>query len=108
MKTLIAALVLATLIAAPAFTQPAAAATDTGATAGSGHDGKSRRVYGPFQSLGMVEGDRRAQCPHGGNRRQIEQLEARQREREKREAAEIEVAKERDRQAYRERGWPSG
>jgi hypothetical protein len=30
------------------------------------------------------------------------------REREKREAAEIEAAKERDRQAYRERGWPSG
>jgi hypothetical protein len=42
------------------------------------------------------------------NRRQIEQMEARQREREKREAAEIEAAKERDRQAYRERGWPSG
>ena len=37
-----------------------------------------------------------------------EQHEARQREREKREAAEIEAAKERDRQAYRERGWPSG
>jgi hypothetical protein len=33
--------------------------------------------------------------------------EARQREREKREAAEIEAAKERDRQAYRERGWPA-
>jgi hypothetical protein len=30
------------------------------------------------------------------------------REREKREAAEIEAAKEGDRQAYRERGWPSG
>jgi hypothetical protein len=40
------------------------------------------------------------------NRRQIEQLEARQREREK-QAAEIEAATERDRQAYRERGWPA-
>jgi hypothetical protein len=32
--------------------------------------------------------------------------ERRQREREAREAAEIELAKEADRQAYRERGWP--
>jgi hypothetical protein len=31
----------------------------------------------------------------------------RQREREEREKAEIEAAKERDRQAYRERGWPA-
>jgi hypothetical protein len=29
-------------------------------------------------------------------------------ERERREKAKIEAAKERDRQAYRERGWPSG
>ena len=42
------------------------------------------------------------------NRRQIAEAEQRQREREEREAAEIEAAKERDRQAYRERGWPSG
>jgi hypothetical protein len=34
--------------------------------------------------------------------------EHRQREFEKQKAAEIEAAKERDRQAYRERGWPSG
>jgi hypothetical protein len=33
------------------------------------------------------------------------EAEARQRERKKREQAEIEAAKERDRQAYRERGW---
>jgi hypothetical protein len=41
--------------------------------------------------------------------RGVEHAEAlRQREFEKRKAAEIEAAKERDRQAYRERGWPSG
>jgi len=42
------------------------------------------------------------------NRRQIAEAEQRQREREERERTEIEAAKERDRQAYRERGWPSG
>jgi hypothetical protein len=42
------------------------------------------------------------------NRRQIEEAEQRQREFEKQKAAEAEAAKERDRQAYRERGWPSG
>jgi hypothetical protein len=42
------------------------------------------------------------------NRRQIAEAEQRQREFEKQKAAEIEAAKERDRQAYRERGWPSG
>jgi hypothetical protein len=31
-----------------------------------------------------------------------------QREFEKQKAADAEAAKERDRQAYRERGWPSG
>jgi hypothetical protein len=40
------------------------------------------------------------------NRRQIAEAEQRQREFEKKKAAE--AAKERDRQAYRERGWPSG
>ena len=40
------------------------------------------------------------------NRRQIAEAEQRQREFEKQQAAE--AAKERDRQAYRERGWPSG
>jgi hypothetical protein len=42
------------------------------------------------------------------NRRQIEEAERSQREFEKQKAAETEAAKERDRQAYRERGWPSG
>jgi hypothetical protein len=42
------------------------------------------------------------------NRRQIAEAERRQREFEKQQAAEAEAAKERDRQAYRERGWPSG
>jgi hypothetical protein len=42
------------------------------------------------------------------DRRQIAEAEHRQREREERERTEIEAAKERDRQAYRERGWPSG
>jgi hypothetical protein len=42
------------------------------------------------------------------NRRQIEEAERSQREFEKQKAAETEGAKERDRQAYRERGWPSG
>jgi hypothetical protein len=42
------------------------------------------------------------------NRRQIAEAEQRQREFEKQQAAEAEAAKERDRQAYRERGWPSG
>jgi hypothetical protein len=42
------------------------------------------------------------------NRRQIAEAEQWQREFEKQKAAEIEAAKERDRQAYRERGWPSG
>ena len=39
------------------------------------------------------------------NRRQIAEAERSQREFEKQKAAE--AAKERDRQAYRERGWPS-
>jgi len=38
----------------------------------------------------------------------IAEVEQRQCEFEKQEAAEAEAAKERDRQAYRERGWPSG
>ena len=38
----------------------------------------------------------------------IAEAEQRQREFEKQKAAEAEAAKERDRQAYRERGWPSG
>jgi hypothetical protein len=42
------------------------------------------------------------------NRRQIEEAEQRQREFEERQRKELESAKERDRQAYRERGWPSG
>ena len=42
------------------------------------------------------------------NRRQIEEAARSQREFEKQKAAETETAKERDRQAYRERGWPSG
>jgi hypothetical protein len=42
------------------------------------------------------------------NRRQIAEAERSQREFEKQKAAEAEAAKERDRQAYRERGWPSG
>jgi hypothetical protein len=42
------------------------------------------------------------------NRRQIEEAERSQREFEKQKAAETEAAKERDRQAYAERGWPSG
>jgi hypothetical protein len=42
------------------------------------------------------------------NRRQIAEAEERQREFEKQKGAEIEAAKERDRQAYAERGWPSG
>jgi len=42
------------------------------------------------------------------NRRQIAEAEQRQREFEKQKAAEAEAAGERDRQAYRERGWPSG
>ena len=36
------------------------------------------------------------------------EAEQRQREFEKKKAAEAEATKERDRQAYRERGWPSG
>jgi hypothetical protein len=42
------------------------------------------------------------------NRRQIAEAEQRQREFEERQRKELESAKERDRQAYRERGWPSG
>ena len=42
------------------------------------------------------------------NRRQIAEAERSQREFDKQKAAEAEAAKERDRQAYRERGWPSG
>jgi hypothetical protein len=42
------------------------------------------------------------------NRRQIAEAEERQREFEERQRKELESAKERDRQAYRERGWPSG
>jgi hypothetical protein len=42
------------------------------------------------------------------NRQQIAEAEQRQREFEKQKAAETEAANERDRQAYRERGWPSG
>jgi hypothetical protein len=42
------------------------------------------------------------------NRRQIAEAEQRQREFEKQKAAETEAAKARDRQVYRERGWPSG
>jgi hypothetical protein len=42
------------------------------------------------------------------NRRQIEEAEQRQREFEERQRKELKSAKERDRQAYRERGWPSG
>ena len=38
----------------------------------------------------------------------IAEAEQRQREFEKQKAAEAEAAKEGDRQAYRERGWPSG
>jgi hypothetical protein len=38
----------------------------------------------------------------------LAEAEQRQREFEEQKAAEIEAAKERDRQAYRERGWPSG
>jgi hypothetical protein len=40
--------------------------------------------------------------------REVSQINQRQRAFEKQQAAEIEAAKERDRQAYRERGWPSG
>jgi hypothetical protein len=36
------------------------------------------------------------------------EAEQRQREFEERQRKELESAKERDRQAYRERGWPSG
>ena len=42
------------------------------------------------------------------NRRQIAEAEQRQREFEERQRKELESAKERDRQAYAERGWPSG
>jgi hypothetical protein len=42
------------------------------------------------------------------NRRQIAEAEQGQREFEERQRKELESAKERDRQAYRERGWPSG
>jgi hypothetical protein len=42
------------------------------------------------------------------NRRQIAEAEQRQREFEERQRKELESANERDRQAYRERGWPSG
>jgi hypothetical protein len=42
------------------------------------------------------------------NRRQIAEAEQRQREFEERQRKELESTKERDRQAYRERGWPSG
>ena len=42
------------------------------------------------------------------NRRQIAEAEQRQREFEERQRKELKSAKERDRQAYRERGWPSG
>jgi hypothetical protein len=42
------------------------------------------------------------------NDRMKEFYQKQQREREEREAAEVEALKERDRQAYRERGWPSG
>ena len=42
------------------------------------------------------------------NRRQIAEAEQRQREFEERQRKELESAKERDRLAYRERGWPSG
>jgi hypothetical protein len=42
------------------------------------------------------------------NRKQIAEAEQRQREFEERQRKELESAKERDRQAYRERGWPSG
>ena len=42
------------------------------------------------------------------NRRQIAEAEQRPREFEERQRKELESAKERDGQAYRERGWPSG
>ena len=42
------------------------------------------------------------------NRRQFQEAERSQREFDKQKAAEAEAAKERDRQACRERGWPSG
>jgi hypothetical protein len=51
----------------------------------------------------LAERDRRVLAD---NRRQIAEAEQRQREFEKQKAAEIEAAKERDRQAYCERGWP--
>jgi hypothetical protein len=42
------------------------------------------------------------------NRRQLQEAERSQREFDKQKAAEAEAAKQRDRQACRERGWPSG
>ena len=60
---------------------------------------------GPEWWKTIEERDRRALEE---NRKQIAEAEQRQREFEKKKAAEIEAAKERDRQAYAERGWPSG
>jgi hypothetical protein len=54
----------------------------------------------------QAEADERERRAREDNDRMKEFYQNQQREREKREAAE--AAKERDRQAYRERGWPSG
>jgi hypothetical protein len=54
----------------------------------------------------QAEADERQRKAREDNDRMKEFYQKQQHEREKRQAAEAEAAKEADRQAYRERGWP--
>jgi hypothetical protein len=61
-------------------------------------------VYGPDWHEKIIRRNREIVAEA---ERAAAESEARQREREEREKAEIEALKERDRQAHRERGWPT-